>query len=124
VILDFQFAACLTGIVLFAAAALAWATTRDTLHPMIYLAAMAFFLHAFLPLQLELTQPDALRGYLRQDELDYAQTVVFLGILCLAAGVWWGAHATFNHAQARPVGLTEAARAASSERPRRSRSWA
>ena len=107
--LDFQLAACLTGIVLFAAAALAYATTRDTLHPMIYLAAMAFFLHAFLPLQLELTQPDELRGYLRQAELDYAQTIVFLGILSLAAGVWWGAHATRARAPAAPANLTGAA---------------
>ena len=62
--LDFQLAAFLTGIVLFAAASLAYVTTRDTLHPMIYLGATAFFLHAFLPLYIELTQPDELRGYL------------------------------------------------------------
>ena len=65
--LDFQLAAFLTGIVLFAAAWLAYVTTRDTLHPMIYLGAMACFLHAFLPLYLEMTQPDELRGYFRQD---------------------------------------------------------
>jgi hypothetical protein len=111
VIIDFQLAACLTGIVLFAAAALAWVTTRDTLHPMIYLAAMALFLHAFLPLHLDLTQPDELRGYLRQDELDYAQTIVLLGVLSLAGGVWWGAHATLSHAPAPPLALTGGARA-------------
>ena len=33
VTLDFQLAAFLTGIVLFAAASLAYVTTRDTLHP-------------------------------------------------------------------------------------------
>ena len=83
VTLDFQLAACLTGIALLAAAWLAYVTTRDTLHPMIYLAGMAFFLHAFLPLYLELTQPDELRGYLGQDQLDHAQTIVFLGVLSL-----------------------------------------
>ena len=108
--LDFQLAAFLTGIVLFAAAALAYVTTRDTLHPMIYLGAMAFFLHAFLPLYLELSQPDELRGYLGQDELDYAQTIVLLGVLSLAGGVWWGAHATPTHGHASPVRLTDAAR--------------
>jgi len=111
VTIDFQLAAFLTGSVLFAAAALAWVTTRDTLHPMIYLGAMAFFLHAFLPLQLELTQPDELRGYLRQVELDYAQTIVFFGILSLAGGVWWGAHATSSLAHAPPVEFAGAARA-------------
>ncbi|MCC2665538.1 MAG: hypothetical protein K0S35_3460 [Geminicoccaceae bacterium] len=108
--LDFQLAAFLTGIVLFAAAALAYVTTRDTLHPMIYLGAMAFFLHAFLPLELELSQPDELRGYLGQDELDYAQTLVLLGVLSLAGGVWWGAHATPTRGHAPPVRLTDAAR--------------
>jgi hypothetical protein len=110
VALDFQLAAFLTGIVLFAAAALAYVTTRDTLHPMIYLGAMAFFLHAFLPLELELSQPDELRGYLGQDELDYAQTLVLLGVLSLAGGVWWGAHATPAYGHASPVRLTDAAR--------------
>ena len=115
--LDFQLAAFLTGLVLFAAASLAWVTTRDTLHPMIYLAGMAGFLHAFLPLYLELTQPDRLRGYLAQDGLDYAQTIAFLGILSLGGGVWWGAHATPAHGHApvlasgaAPPGLTGAAR--------------
>ena len=106
--LDFQLAAYLSGLVLFAAACLAWVTTRDTLHPMIYLGAMAFFLHAFLPLYLELTQADELRGYLGQVELDYAQTIVLLGILSLGGGVWWGAHGTLAHHHA-PVLLTSAA---------------
>ena len=115
--LDFQLAAFLSGLVLFAAASLAWVTTRDTLHPMIYLAGMAFFLHAFLPLYLELTQPDELRGYLGQVELDYAQTIVLLAILSLGGGVWWGAHGTLAHHHApvlstsvAPVRLTSAAR--------------
>jgi hypothetical protein len=107
--LDFELAAFLTGIVLFAAGALAYVTTRDTLHPMIYLAAMAFFLHAFLPLALEVSQPDELRGYLRQDDLDYAQTLVLLGVLSLAGGVWWGAHATSAPRHAPPVRLAEPA---------------
>lgn len=112
--LDFQLAAFLTGAVLLAAAWLAYVTTRDTLHPMIYLAGMAFFLHAFLPLYLELTQPDELRGYLGQDELDYAQTIAFLGVLSLAGGVWWGAHGTRAHGSPIPatcagsLGLTRA----------------
>ena len=83
--LDFQLAAFLSGIIPLAAAWLAYVTTRDTLHPMIYLGAMACFLHAFLPLYLEITQPDELRGYLRQAELDYAQTIALLGILSLVA---------------------------------------
>jgi hypothetical protein len=110
VTLDFQLAAYLTGIVLFVAAFLAYATTRDTLHPMIYLGAMAFFLHAFLPLYFDMTQPDELRSYLGQDELDYAQTIAFLGILSLAGGVWWGAHGALSRAHAPPVGLSCAAR--------------
>ena len=109
--IDFQLAAFLTGIVLVGATSLAYVTTRDTLHPMIYLGAMAFFLHAFLPLYLDITQPDKLRGYLRQDELDYAQTIVFFGVLSLAAGVWWGAHRAPAYVRAQPVALTSAARA-------------
>ena len=115
--LDFQLAAFLTGLLLFAAAALAYVTTRDTLHPMICLAGIALFLHAFLPLYLELTQATELRGYLGQDELDYAQTIVLLAIVSLAGGVWWGAHGTLAHGRgpglpssATPVGLTAAAR--------------
>jgi hypothetical protein len=108
--LDFQLAAFLTGIVLFAAASLAYVTTRDTLHPMIYLAAMASFLHAFLPLYFEMTQPDELRGYFRQDELDYAPTIALLGIVSLCGGVWWGAHRAPGCLRAPPVGLTGAAR--------------
>ena len=107
--LDFQLAAFLTGIVPLAAASLAYVTTRDTLHPMIYLGAMACFLHAFLPLYLEITQPDELRGYLRQAELDYAQTIVFLGILSLAAACG-GARTARPHFRAPPVPLTSAAR--------------
>jgi hypothetical protein len=109
VALDFQLAAFLTGIVLFAAAALAYATTRDTLHPMICLGAMAGFLHGFLPLYLELTQPIELRDYLGQDDLDYAQTIAFLGILSLGGGVWSGAHGTLTPS-GDPVWLTGAAR--------------
>jgi hypothetical protein len=93
VTLDFQLAAFLTGIALLAAAWLAYVTTRDTLHPMIHLAGMAAFLHAFLPLYFELTQPDELRGYLEQAQLDYVQSIVLLGVLSLAGGVWSGAHA-------------------------------
>jgi hypothetical protein len=115
VTLDFQLAAFLTGIALLAAAWLAYVTTRDTLHPMIYLAGMAFFLHAFLPLYLDLTQPDELRGYLNQDQLDYAQTIVLFGMLSLAGGVWSGAHATLLPAAALASvaqrRLTDAARA-------------
>jgi hypothetical protein len=110
VTLDFQLAAYLTGIVLFVAASVAYVTTRDTLHSMIYLGAMAFFLHAFLPLYFESTQPDELRGYLDQEELDYAQTIAFLGILSLAGGVWWGAHGALTRANAPPAPLTSAAR--------------
>ena len=109
--LDFQLAAFLTGIVLFAAASLAYVTTRDTLHPMIYLGGMAFFLHAFLPLYLEITQPDELRGYFRQADLDYAQTIAFLGILSLCAGVWWGAHRAPAYFQAPRLELTTVAHA-------------
>ena len=108
--LEFQLAAFLTGIILFAAAALAYVTTRDTLHPMIYLGGMAAFLHAFLPLYLEMTQPDQLRGYLGQDELDYAQTIVLLGSISLCGGVWWGAHRAPACGQAPGVHLTSAAR--------------
>jgi hypothetical protein len=122
--LDFQLAAFLTGIVLFAAASLAYVTTRDTLHPMIYLAAMASFLHAFLPLYFEMTQPDELRGYFRQDELDYAQTIALLGIVSLCGGVWWGAHRAPGCLRAPPV-VSRAPRASASfERPSRSRPWA
>jgi hypothetical protein len=111
VTLDFQLAAFLTGIVLFAAASLAYVTTRDTLHPMIYLGGMAFFLDAFLPLYLEFTQPDELRGYFRQADLDYAQTIAFLGILSLCAGVWWGAHRAPAYFQAPRLELTTVAHA-------------
>ncbi len=108
--LDFQLAAFLTGILLFAAASLAYVTTRDPLHPMIYLGGMAFFLHAFLPLYLEITQPDELLGYLRQSDLDYAQTIAFLGILSLCGGVWLGAHRAPAYSPAPYVHLTSAAR--------------
>lgn len=108
--LDFQVVAYLTGLVLFVAGALAYVTTRDALHPMIYLAGMTFFLHAFLPLYFEMTLPDQLRGYFRQDDLDYAQTIAFLGALSLCGGVWWGAHGVMTPAPVSPVGLTEAAR--------------
>jgi hypothetical protein len=111
VTLDFQLAAFMIGIVLFAAASLAYVTTRDTLHPMIYLGAMAFFLHAFLPLYLEITQPDELRGYFRHADLDYAQTIAFLGILSLCGGVWWGAHRAPVYFRASCAELTTAARA-------------
>jgi hypothetical protein len=110
VILDFQLAACLTGIALLAAAWLAYVTTRDTLHPMIYLAGMAFFLHAFLPLHFELTQADKLRGFLSQEDLDYAQTIVLLGILSLCGGVWWGAHRAPTYFNTASVPLTSSAR--------------
>ena len=108
--LDFQLAAFLSGIIPLAAAWLAYVTTRDTLHPMIYLGAMACFLHAFLPLYLEITQPDELRGYLRQAELDYAQTIALLGILSLCGGVWWGAHGAITNSHAPSVPLTSAGR--------------
>jgi hypothetical protein len=110
VTLDFQLAAFLSGIIPLAAAWLAYVTTRDTLHPMIYLGAMACFLHAFLPLYLEITQPDELRGYLRQAELDYAQTIALLGILSLCGGVWWGAHGAITNSDAPSVPLTSAGR--------------
>jgi hypothetical protein len=89
---EFQLAVCFTAVILFVAAALAYVTTRDTLHPMIYLAAMAFFLHAFLPLYFELGRHDELRGYLSENDLVYVQTITLFGILSLAGGVWWGAH--------------------------------
>jgi hypothetical protein len=89
--LSFVIAGYFTGLFIVVAVALAHVTTRDTLHPMIYVGGMAFFLHAFMPLYLEATQADDLRGYLGQDELDYAQTIVFLGILSLCGGLWWGA---------------------------------
>jgi len=111
VALDFQLAAFLTGIALIVAAWLAYSATRDTLHPMIFLGAMAFFLHAFLPLHLEMTQPDELRWYLRQDELDRAQTIALLGSLVLAFGVWWGAYRAPAWGRAPGVPLTGAARA-------------
>jgi hypothetical protein len=123
VTLDFQLTAFLIGIVLFAAASLAYVTTRDTLHPMIYLGAMAFFLHAFLPLYLEITQPDELRGYLRQADLDYAQTIAFLGILSLCGGVWWGAHRAPAYFHAPRLELTSVTRARLCARPSRSRPW-
>jgi hypothetical protein len=111
VALGFQLAALLTGIVLLAAAWLAWSATRDTLHPMVFLGAMAFFLHAFLPLCLELTRPDELRWYLIQEELDRAQTIALLGSLALAVGVWWGAYRAPAWAQAPGTPLAGAARA-------------
>ena len=109
---DFAFATAgyLTGLVIVLAAALAYVTTRDTLHPMIYLGGMALFLHAFMPLYLEMTQADELRGYLDQDELDYAQTIVLLGTVSLCGGVWWGAHRAPAYFHMPPLPLASAVR--------------
>jgi hypothetical protein len=108
--LAFVGAGYLTGLVIVVAVTLTHVTTRDTLHPMVYLGGMAFFLHAFMPLYLEVTQADDLRGYFGQDELDYAQTIVFLGILSLCGGLWWGAHRAPAYVHVPIVPLANAVR--------------
>ena len=75
---------------------------------MIYLGAVACFLHAFLPLYLEITSRTSSAAFL-QDELDYAQTIILLGF-CLAGGVWWGSHGAPAWVHAPLAPLTRAVR--------------
>jgi hypothetical protein len=86
----FEFLAYLTGLAVLAFVAVAWAAYRDSFHPLIYIGPMLFFLYAFLPLYLSLTQREELRGYLDDPDLIYVQTLNALGAISLCLGILLG----------------------------------
>ena len=86
----FEFLAYLTGLTVLAFVVIAWATHRDTLHPLICIGPILIFLYSFLPLYLSLTQREELRGYLDDRDLIYVETLNGLGAISLCLGILLG----------------------------------
>ena len=86
----FEFIAYLTGLAVLAFVVLAWVTSRDSFHPLIYIGPMLVFLYSFLPLYLALTQREELRAYLADRDLIYVQTLNCLGAVSLCLGILLG----------------------------------
>jgi hypothetical protein len=86
----FEFLAYLIGLSVLALIVVAWATYRDSFHPLIYIGPMLVFLYSFLPLYLSFTQREALRGYLDDGDLVYVQILNGLGAISLCLGILLG----------------------------------
>ncbi|MFQ4137704.1 hypothetical protein PGN35_015410 [Nodosilinea sp. PGN35] len=84
-----------TGAVALGAVWVAYRRSRDTLHPMIFLGLMLFYLYGYLPLSLVQKDSAHLQTFLSIQQLEYVQTVNFVGVLSICLGVLIGAGKTF-----------------------------
>ena len=90
----FVFLAITTGAIALVSLWFAYRRSRDSFHPMIYLGLMLFFLYSYMPLSLVLEDAETLKTYLSVPQLEYVQTLNFLGVLCMCVGVLVGSR---NH---------------------------
>lgn len=82
----------LTGFVIIIAILIAYKSSRDTFHPLIYLGLMMFFFYCYLPLQLFFSDSKALMGYLSLERLEFVQRINLLGVVSLCIGVLFGSN--------------------------------
>lgn len=76
-----------TGVVALGAIWIAYRRSRDTLHPMIFLGLMLFYLYSYLPLSLAEKDAARLQTFLSAQQLEYVQAINFIGVLSICLGV-------------------------------------
>jgi hypothetical protein len=87
----FVFLAVATGAIVLASIWLAYKRSRDSLHPMVYLGLLLFYLYSYLPINLVRQDAERLQSYLSVQQLDYVQFINLVGAFCICAGVLYGA---------------------------------
>jgi len=87
----FVFLAVATGGIVLAFIWLAYKRSRDSLHPMMYLGLLLFYLYSYLPINLVRQDAERLQSYLSVQQLDYVQFINLAGAFCICAGVLYGA---------------------------------
>lgn len=87
--------AIFTGMIVVGSIWIAYRRSQDSLHPMIYLGFMLFYLYSYLPLSLVQQNAAHLQTFLSVEQLEYVQSVNLLGVLSICLGVLMGARRTF-----------------------------
>ncbi|MBE9158403.1 hypothetical protein IQ265_16420 [Nodosilinea sp. LEGE 06152] len=82
------------GVVSLGAIWIAYRRSHDALHPMIFLGLMLFYLYSYLPLSLAQKNSAHLQTFLSAQQLEYVQTINFVGVLSICLGVLISARRT------------------------------
>ncbi|MBD2459661.1 hypothetical protein H6G89_01275 [Oscillatoria sp. FACHB-1407] len=86
-----------TGCVALTALWVAYRQSRDTLHPLVYLGLMLFYLYSYLPFSLVQEDANFLQTFLSASQLEYIQTINLIGVISICLGVLFGSKKTrFN----------------------------
>jgi len=86
----FIFLAIATGYIILTFMWLAYKRSRDSLHPMVYLGLLLFYLYSYLPISLVRQDAERLQSYLSAQQLDYVQFINLIGVFCICTGVLYG----------------------------------
>lgn len=84
-----------TGVILLATIWISYRRSRDSLHPMIYLGLMLFYLYSYLPISLANQDAALLQTFLSAQQLEYVQLINLLGVLCICLGVLVGSRKAY-----------------------------
>ena len=76
---------------------LAYKRSRDSLHPMMYLGLLLFYLYSYLPINLVRQDAERLQSYLSVQQLDYVQFINLAGAFCICGrGALWSEESIFS----------------------------
>jgi oligosaccharide repeat unit polymerase len=81
-----MFAFLIWGVILAVALGIiyAYSMSRDVFHPLIFIGPMMLFMYAWMPMKLDAI--GGLDGFFQRDQLDFVQSINFLGVTSFVLG--------------------------------------